>query len=412
MKDLIKKILKERSGVSDLSTSTPKTYSNKAGDTINDIKANGCKKTSVKDAVPRLDELSKETLGSYISKADKEVHDLNKKSARSKNLQRTYDLLVKVQKRRKGYSTATTKLSRKLAGERWGIKESIDIKEIFDTQWKIKERDISKLDHSSDQKAGIKNRKVYDVIDNGEFITTFEKNGFTELHHWDKDTNSDGVAKPAPMNVKFIGTMYKIAKELVKSGKKVKIVMNSSTKPHYLQIGVKLAAKEGFKISTPKKEDDNFVQFTLYEQITMFGAQGGISMLLDAAADIIAEGTCVGDFAGIESYLKLDEAMKAQEVQITVPALIRLCEIAREDIDGDTDLHEFIEALIEKSNGTIDSQSIEDIESSDDDNDEDDIDEGEIVSADKKVGADGRLYPRSKKTIGKSTDSLTGVKLS
>lgn len=227
MKDLIKKILKERSGVSELTTSTPKTYSNKAGDTINDIKANGCKKTSVKDAVPRLDELSKETLGSYISKADKEVHDLNKKSARSKNLQRTYDLLVKVQKRRKGYSTATTKLSRKLAGERWGIKESIDL----------------------------------------------------------------------------------------------------------------------------------------------------------------------------------------EEVQITVPALIRLCEIAREDIDGDTDLHKFIEALIENSNGTIDSQSIEDIESSDDDSDEDDIEEGEIVSADKKIGADGRLYPRFKKTIGKQTGSLTGAKL-
>lgn len=106
----------------------------------------------------------------------------------------------------------------------------------------------------------------------------------------------------------------------------------------------------------------------------------------------------------------LNEADKVQVVSITLPALIRLCEIAREDIDEDTDLHEFIEAVLNKASGTIDSQTLEDIEG-DGDSDEDNIKEGEIVSADKKVGKDGRLYPRSKKTLGKETNSLTGVKL-
>lgn len=155
----------------------------------------------------------------------------------------------------------------------------------------------------------------------------------------------------------------------------------------------------------------------------------------------------------------LNEAQKVQTVEITVPALIRLCEIARENVNGDTDLHEFIEEMIKSSNGIIDSQSLEDIEG-DGDNDEDDmsesfvvlnhnkkqvhvaysenaakkkaeelskstgkphtstfkreavvqVKEGEIVSADKKVGADGRLYPRSKKKLGDKTGSLTGMK--
>jgi hypothetical protein len=153
----------------------------------------------------------------------------------------------------------------------------------------------------------------------------------------------------------------------------------------------------------------------------------------------------------------LNEAQKVQTVEITVPALIRLCEIARENVNGDTDLHEFIEEMIKTSNGIIDSQSLEDIEG-DGDNDEDDMSEsfvvldhkkkqvhvaysenaakkkaeeltkqtgkqhtstfkreavveGEIVSADKKVGADGRLYPRSRKKLGDKTGSLTGAKL-
>lgn len=155
----------------------------------------------------------------------------------------------------------------------------------------------------------------------------------------------------------------------------------------------------------------------------------------------------------------LDEAEKVQVVSITLPALIRLCEIAREDIDEDTDLHEFIEAMLNKASGTIDSQTLEDIEG-DGDSDEDDVNEqfvvldhnkkqvhvafsenaakkkaeelskstgkphtstfkreavvqvkeGEIVSADRKVGADGRMYPRSKKKLGDKTGSLTGMK--
>lgn len=252
---------------------------------------------SSKNESEQVDELSKDTLGSYIGKADKEVHDLNKKSTRSKNLQRAYDLLGQAQKRRKGSNTAVAKLSKKLAGERWGIKEENELDE------------AGIVVHSSKEKDG----KEYQVLsrkNNREFVIQSKKKDGSWQQH-------DAVGQAQR------------ARQLITTGR----------------------------------------------------------------------------------YSSVNEAMKVQEVQITIPALIRLCEIAREDMGGDTDLHEFIEALIENSNGTIDSQSIENIEGGDGDDDADDasIKEGEIVQADKKVGNDGRLYPRSRKTLGKATGSLTGA---
>ena len=72
----------------------------------------------------------------------------------------------------------------------------------------------------------------------------------------------------------------------------------------------------------------------------------------------------------IQSLLEAEQNI--QTVTFTLPALIRLCEIAREDIKGDTDLHEFIEAVLNKAkNKTITSSTLEGI-SGDGDNDEDD----------------------------------------
>ena len=249
--ELIKKIIAERHDLSELSSDTLRSYSKKAGDRINAIKAKGWKKTSAeagemlhldknkakavskinsktpaakteptkpvhdKDALHSklkqlkrdfdpsyqhsddhsvytkhrdihakitdiekklresedLDELSKETLGSYIGKADKEVHDLGKKSARSKNLQRAYDLLGQAQKRRKGSNTAVAKLSRKLAGERWGIKEESE---------ELDEAGV--VVHSSKEKDG----KEYQVLsrkNNREFVIQSKKKDGTWHSH-------------------------------------------------------------------------------------------------------------------------------------------------------------------------------------------------------------------------------------
>jgi hypothetical protein len=68
----------------------------------------------------------------------------------------------------------------------------------------------------------------------------------------------------------------------------------------------------------------------------------------------------------------LEAEQSIQVVSLTLPALIRLCEIARENIKGDTDLHEFIESMLTKAGGkTITSSTLEGI-SGDGDKDEDD----------------------------------------
>lgn len=68
-------------------------------------------------------------------------------------------------------------------------------------------------------------------------------------------------------------------------------------------------------------------------------------------------------------YQILSESSQIGIVQITVPALIRICEIAREEIKGDTDLHEFIENILNKSGSKlIDSKMLEGING---DNDKD-----------------------------------------
>jgi hypothetical protein len=248
------------------------------------------RKSGVAKAVARLtkeseelEELSKDTLGNYIGKADKEVSDLRKKSDRSKNLQRAYDLLGQAQKRRAGSNKAVSKLSRKLAGERWGVTESeahaADLEEAI-------------VVHSSKEKDG----KEYQVLsrkNNREFvIQSKKKDGSWHTHD-------------------AVGNVQR-ARQLIITGR----------------------------------------------------------------------------------YSDVSEAVEVQTVTITVPALIRLCEIAREEIDGDTELHEYIESLIEGSNGTIDSQLIDDVLG------EATVKEGVVVSADRKMGKDGRLYPAHRTQLG------------
>lgn len=291
-----------------------------------------------------VSELQKQTLGSYIAKADAQSKESAKKGARQKNLERAYQHFRNATKRSAGAAKATSKLSKKLAGERWGIPESEELDE------------AGIVVHSSKEKDG----KEYQVLKRKggrEFVIQSKKKDGTWHTH-------DAVGSDQR------------AKQLIVTGR----------------------------------------------------------------------------------YSHVNEAQKVQSVEITVPALIRLCEIAREDVDGDTDLHELIEALIEKSNGVIDSQSLEDV-SGDGDSDEDDMNEsfvvydhlkkpvhvsysesgakkkaeelsnqtgkkhtvgfkreaivkeGVIVSADKKVDANGRQYPRSRKILGTKTDTITGIKL-
>lgn len=90
-----------------------------------------------------------------------------------------------------------------------------------------------------------------------------------------------------------------------------------------------------------------------------------------------------------------------QTATITIPALIRICEICREDIKSDEHLHEFIEKLLNKAdNEVIDSSTLEDLS------------ENVIVSADKKLSSDGRLIAKTRKKINRGDEtSLTGAKI-
>lgn len=90
-----------------------------------------------------------------------------------------------------------------------------------------------------------------------------------------------------------------------------------------------------------------------------------------------------------------------QNVTITVPALIRLCEIAREDIKGDTELHQFIELLLANGAKIIDSDIIDKIELKE-----------EVVAADRKMGKDGKLHAPKIIDLTPKTNTLTGAKIS
>lgn len=79
---------------------------------------------------------------------------------------------------------------------------------------------------------GAKNLKWFQSPE-GELFSTFEREDAIEIHHNDSEGISDGVPKQKSANVKFVSTIFHIAKQLIDSGKTVRIVMHKDHQIYY-----------------------------------------------------------------------------------------------------------------------------------------------------------------------------------
>lgn len=118
---------------------------------------------------------------------------------------------------------------------------------------------------------GLYNRKLYSIGDAG-YVTTYERNGATEIHHYDKQNlTSDGViadpSKQSP-NPRFVATMFHHAKQLIDNeDKTIRIAGRiGSTAEPYHRIAKILAKRHGYSVSslTPSEHKPNDIaEFTI-----------------------------------------------------------------------------------------------------------------------------------------------------
>lgn len=133
-----------------------------------------------------------------------------------------------------------------------------DLLESLDTKWPMTEVEpdhiqtdshIIKFSKEDDDVMGISNRKNYSAGEYGHIIT-FERDGATEIHHVDHELLSDGIPKPKPANMGFVSTMFHLGREVIDSGKQLRIVgMNDGGIKHYQKLARLLGAKHGYHLS-------------------------------------------------------------------------------------------------------------------------------------------------------------------
>lgn len=118
---------------------------------------------------------------------------------------------------------------------------------------------------------GLYNRKLYSIGDAG-YVTTYERNGATEIHHYDKQnlTSAGMISDPTKQtpNPRFVATMFHHAKHLIDNeGKSVRVVGRiGSTAESYHRLAKILAKRYGYSVSdmTPSEHNPNEIaEFTI-----------------------------------------------------------------------------------------------------------------------------------------------------
>ena len=436
--NLINKILNERREIEELSTDTLKQYAAKGSKRIADIKSKGFRKTSAEAGeMLHLDKnvakaKTKITAATPATKSEpvKLQHDKAALHSQLKDLKGQFDPSYQYSDDHSVY-TKHRDIHAKITDIENKLRESEELDELSKATigsyvkkaaLDLGSRGVTAGIHAAqgklDPKVGDKYVSRIKGINKGTDRLTKESEELDELSTSTLDSYADKAKKSSSALMNKAGRSKNLtrAMELLnKSGKRQDGATKAAAKSSFKKAGQRWGVtesddlEEAIVVHSSKEKDGKEYQVLSRKNNREFVIQSkkkdGTWHTHDAVGNVQRARQLI-----TTGRYSLNEADKVQVVSITLPALIRLCEIAREDIDEDTDLHEFIEAVLNKASGTIDSQTLEDIEG-DGDSDEDNIKEGEIVSADKKAGKDGRLYPRSKKTLGKETNSLTGAKI-
>lgn len=437
--DLINKILNERrelEEIEELSTDTLKQYVSKGSKRISDIKAKGFRKSSaeagemlhldknVAKAVAKVRAKTPDTK----SEPTKVVHNKVALHSQLKDLKGQFDPSYQhsddhsVYTKHRDIHAKITDIEKKLReSEIDELSKATIGSYVKKAALDLGSRGVTAGIHAAqgklDPKVGDKYVSRIKGINKGTDRLTKESEELDELSTSTLDSYADKAKKSSSALMNKAGRSKNLtrAMELLnKSGKRQDGATKAAAKSSFKKAGQRWGVteselEEAIVVHSSKEKDGKEYQVLSRKNNREFVIQSKKKDGTWHTHDAVGNAQRARQLITTGRY-SLNEADKVQVVSITLPALIRLCEIAREDIDEDTDLHEFIEAVLNKASGTIDSQTLEDIEG-DGDSDEDNIKEGEIVSADRKVGKDGRLYPRSKKTLGKETNSLTGAKI-
>ena len=138
------------------------------------------------------------------------------------------------------------------------VEQEYILLESMDKPWTMKEEPLYivrdgvqlSVDHS-DTHYGITDRKLYSVGEHG-YVTTYHRDGAYEVHHYSYDLRSDATFAHAPPNPSFIATMFHVAKGMIDSGHRVRIVAPTGKSfEKYHRIALLLSKKHGYNVGVP-----------------------------------------------------------------------------------------------------------------------------------------------------------------
>lgn len=138
--------------------------------------------------------------------------------------------------------------------------------------------DAMKYESDYDAKHGITDHKYYSLDDGDAGVMhVYKRDKSYEIHH--AISNESGhelsgkmVGTSSKPNMKFVGTMYKVASSLLKAGHSVRIVGNHTNDMfnHYNRLANHLAKKHGKLVSAPKRYTLDSPHAKDYSEITVF----------------------------------------------------------------------------------------------------------------------------------------------
>lgn len=123
---------------------------------------------------------------------------------------------------------------------------------------------------------GITEHTEYD-LDGGKSgtMSVYRRNGAMEIHHHVTDDNDETVSGEflpgGKHNAKFVGTMYRVAKRILETGNRLRIIGNHTNKmfDHYNRMAHVLAKRHGYTVSHPEQYKHPSEAGKNYSEITV-----------------------------------------------------------------------------------------------------------------------------------------------
>lgn len=159
---------------------------------------------------------------------------------------------------------------------------ALELMESLDSSFHIEriypDSDSMKAESEYDKKHGITDHKYYS-LDGGSagMMHVYKRDKSYEIHHAivgddNNEVSGEMVGTSSKPNMKFVGTMYKVASSLLKAGHSVRIVGNHTNGMfnHYNRLANHLAKKHGKLVPAPKRYTLDSPHSKDYSEITVF----------------------------------------------------------------------------------------------------------------------------------------------